>query len=266
MRRVLVAEDNPVSQRVAAAMLGHLGFTVDVADNGREAIEALARVPYVAVLMDCQMPVLDGYQASAEIRRRQGSGPRIPIIALTASALEGDGERCLAAGMDAYLSKPVKIPDLRQTLGRLLAVASPDADGHAVAAVAAVPAVPPVDDRVDEELLAELDLGAGGPSGGGAALVGLFVDETARRIDGLRRAVDEGDLHEAARLAHSLRGSSGAFGARRVSALGAELETACTGGHADRAALLALVATLEVEFDAFRAILSSRLNRPDQAP
>jgi signal transduction histidine kinase/ActR/RegA family two-component response regulator len=109
-RRVLVVEDNAVNQKVAAALLHRMGARVDVAANGREAVEACEKVGYDLVFMDCQMPVMDGYQATAAIRDQEASrgGPaRLPIIALTAHAMPGDSQRCLGAGMDDYITKPV---------------------------------------------------------------------------------------------------------------------------------------------------------------
>src|SRR5262249_30012130 len=121
--RVLVAEDNPVNQRVAIRMLERLGLGADVASDGREAVQSFGRQPYAAVLMDCQMPELDGFEATAKIRAREGNGRRTPIIAMTASAMRGDRERCLAAGMDDYISKPVTIDSLRTVLRRCLPLA-----------------------------------------------------------------------------------------------------------------------------------------------
>ncbi len=114
---VLVAEDNAVNQRIAVKLLGKLGCRVDVAANGREAVEKSAATSYDIVFMDCQMPELDGFQATAEIRRSQG-GNRVPIVALTANAMPEDRQRCLAAGMDDYLPKPVKLEDLRAAMER----------------------------------------------------------------------------------------------------------------------------------------------------
>ncbi len=126
--RVLLAEDNAVNQKVAARMLEKMGARVDVAANGREAVDMALRLPYDLVFMDCQMPEMDGYDATAAIRRADGSGARVPIVAMTANALDGAREHCLEAGMDDYVAKPVKPEDLRRVLARF---ASPAADRRA---------------------------------------------------------------------------------------------------------------------------------------
>jgi CheY-like chemotaxis protein len=121
--RVLVAEDNPVNQRVAVRMLERLGLQADVARDGRAALRRLADQPYALVLMDCQMPELDGFEATARIRASEPLDQHVPIVAMTASAMRGDRERCLAAGMDDYIAKPVRIEDLEAVLGRWLPLA-----------------------------------------------------------------------------------------------------------------------------------------------
>jgi two-component system, sensor histidine kinase and response regulator len=119
-RRVLLAEDNPINQKVARALLGKLGCQVELASNGRDAVALAGNGAFDLILMDCQMPVMDGFEATREIRALGGAAGHVPIVALTASAMTGDREHCLASGMNDYLTKPVDLDQLRSCLGRWL--------------------------------------------------------------------------------------------------------------------------------------------------
>jgi CheY-like chemotaxis protein len=135
---ILVVEDSPVNRLVAVRQLKRNGYQVHVVNDGREALQALATQRYDAVLMDCQMPDVDGYQATRELRRREDGVRHTPVIAMTAHAMTGDRERCLDAGMDDYLTKPVRSQTLIAMLERWIAVA--DNPSQQVASVAAVSA------------------------------------------------------------------------------------------------------------------------------
>ena len=120
---VLIAEDNLINQKVIERMVQRLGYPVALVANGREVIDALSRLSYALIFMDCQMPEIDGFEACREIRKREVGGQRVPIVAITANAMKGDRERCLAAGMDDYVSKPFKQDDLRAVIDRWISSA-----------------------------------------------------------------------------------------------------------------------------------------------
>jgi signal transduction histidine kinase/DNA-binding response OmpR family regulator len=198
---VLLAEDNTVNQRLAASLLERRGHKVTIAGNGREAVDAVQRRAFDVVLMDVQMPEMGGFEATAAIRAAEHErGTRLPIIAMTAHAMKGDRERCLAAGMDEYITKPL---DPRQ----LCAVVERMAEGHpsAIATDVAVPEVPmQVLARVggDRQLLAEISR--------------LFVDDAPRHLERIRHALDARDAEALRRAAHGLKGAAANFDADGV--------------------------------------------------
>ncbi|MFN8636490.1 MAG: response regulator [Chloroflexota bacterium] len=124
-QRILIVEDNPVNQLVAARLVARLGYQWDHAANGREAVQAVARREYTLILMDCEMPEMDGWEATRQIRRAEARGPHVPIVAVTASTRRDNRERCLRAGMDDYLVKPLRESILRAVLARWIGAPYP---------------------------------------------------------------------------------------------------------------------------------------------
>ena len=235
--RVLLAEDNPTNQKIGVLMLEKLGCRVDVAANGQEALDMLALAPYDVVFMDCQMPELDGYEATTEIRRRERSGaPRVPIIAMTANAMEGDRERCLAAGMDDYVSKPVKPAALESALRRCL----PAAVGSSA---------------LDPVGLAEFIEVAGADTALRDELIDTFLGDADERIVAMRAAAAGGARDSLGKTAHALKGSSASIGARGVAALAGQLEA--DAGRLPPAEATALVEAMAREIERVRQELDA---------
>ena len=258
--RVLVADDNPVNQRLAALLLERMGYSVDTVGDGAEALDALGRIAYDAVVMDCEMPVLDGYAAAAEIRRREGAGRRTPIVAVTASALRTDVDRALAAGMDAHVAKPVDRDVLAATLDRLL---GPGGGRDPLAAGAGYVGAREAGDREAGDLEAGdgerhvLDPAAVGAlrelldDDGFRGLAGMFIREAPSRTERLTAAVADGDVAEVANAAHRLTGSAGAFGVTRVAALSRAIEQEARQGRLpEPAAVAELLAAVAAATDA----------------
>ena len=226
--RVLVAEDNVVNQKVACRLLEKLGCRVEVAANGREAVEMTARIPFDLVFMDCQMPELDGYDATREIRKREGAGKRTPILAMTANAMDTDRARCLEAGMDDFLSKPVHPSVLRRAMERWVKAAE---ESEA-----------PIDLEGAETLVS---LRAEGGEEVAEELISLFAGDAPRRCAEIGAAIDRGDTRAAAAAAHALKSSAATLGANRMARLCAQIEDA--GATENVSALPALYQRLDAE-------------------
>jgi len=242
--RILVAEDNRVNQTLALHLLKNLGYFAHAVANGREALDALAAQPYDLILMDCQMPEMDGYETTRAIRH--GHSPvldrNVPIVAMTANAMTGDREECLRAGMDDYLAKPIAPADLADALARNLtrhsaadhATDTPATDDPALMALNMATLLRRVDDdeELAREVLVEFD---------------LMLPQT---VSDLQASAHNGDLDAVLRHAHSLKGSAASLSAERLSDLALRIENAARRSDAD--VLITLVSRLDAECESFR--------------
>ena len=215
--RILVAEDNPVNLQVTLALLRRAGHTVDSVSNGLEAVHAVAALPYDLVLMDVQMPEMDGFEATRAIRRMGGSAAQVPIVAMTANAMTGDQAACLAAGMDDYLPKPIAADQLlrivaqwsasRKSAGPIKPAPHPETEMPEME-------TPP---RIDHAKRKNLRAVIGDE--GFSLLMDTFRRETASHLDRLRKGAREGDFTVVEREAHILKGSAGNVGFVQAAAL-----------------------------------------------
>ncbi len=214
--RFLLAEDNRVNQRLALKLLERQGHAVVVANNGREVLDELEKAGpngFDVVLMDVQMPEMDGMEATVEIRlREKKTGAHIPIVAMTAHAMKGDRERCLAAGMDGYVSKPISVGALRAEVDRVLSVEHERSKGPAI--------------HLDE-LRARLD----GNDDLMAELAQLFLDDAPRQIREIREAQTQGEAVRLENAAHALKGSASTLGANELTSVAREIEMAAREEH-----------------------------------
>ena len=281
---VLVAEDNPVNQRLAARMLEKRGLRPEIVENGRRAVEAFERGGHAAVLMDCQMPGMDGYEATREIRGREPAGSHIPVIAMTAHSMRGDRERCLEAGMDDYLSKPLDVEAFDAALARWLPravvadglaetdrgesgngpraenggprppeerearTAVPPANGAGTprASASTAPATDPaVVARVRSEIGEELF----------ASLAEMLVNEASSGLTEMRAAFGAGDARALGERAHRLKGGASSLGASAMAETARELQDAGRAGRTDGAS--DLLDRLELELERTRAELGA---------
>ncbi len=256
--RVLVVEDNRANQQVAIGMLQRLGCRTEVAVSGREALETVGRNGYDLVLMDCNMPNMDGYEATARIRALEGKGSHVPIVAMTANVREHDSERCFAAGMDDFLAKPLRLEVLRDKLQHWL----PQTD-------CASPMTPPIDDGshpaenvdepIDHEIFRDLrdNIGDAFPR-----VIEAYLEDTPNYLGVLEKAVADENHRSIMDIAHSIKGSSRNLGANRLALACKALEDSVSGGGSDKDTR-ALVTALTAEYELVKAALQHEV-RPDK--
>ncbi|HWQ95507.1 MAG TPA: response regulator [Gammaproteobacteria bacterium] len=250
-RLLLLVEDNPVNRKLAMMQLKKLGFTAHTTNNGREALTALRLSRYDLILMDCQMPEMDGYEATGVIRTMETeSGLHTPIIAMTANAMAGDRERCIAAGMDDYLSKPVGIEQLRVKIQRWLPELP--AAQHAIIEDQPAPVAksPAMDDKALDKIRA---LQMEGEPDLLSEIIASYLGDAPVQLEAIHRAVATGDAEGLRRSAHSMKSSSANLGATVLSSLCKELEEMGRSGDLRQAAQKCQQA--QREFDAARRAL-----------
>jgi signal transduction histidine kinase/HPt (histidine-containing phosphotransfer) domain-containing protein len=230
-RNLLLVEDNEVNQTVALDQLAILGYRVDVASNGEEALDALSLRSYDIVLMDCGMPVMDGYTATAEIRKREGESKHTPVIAMTAHAMNGDREKCFAAGMDAYITKPVK----RKTLEGIFAALFETGD---LSAIQHVPAVPTAAATADDSSLVDIACLADSASTPEKLkrIINLYLRYTEERLEELKTAIKQESASDVYAIAHICLGSSRTCGMTAIVPALTELQRMGKAGDLDGAA------------------------------
>jgi len=241
---ILVAEDNTVNQKVVVQLLAHCGYRADVVANGLEVLDAMERQSYDVVLMDVQMPEMDGYEATRRLRARFGAGPR--VIAMTANAMPGDRDKCLAAGMDAYVSKPIELDDIRRVLmevaGPVLEIAErAESDGDPVIDRRRIDQLTELQDENSPTLVADL--------------ISLFFNDSPKHFDNISAALKNGDVQALESASHRYLSSIENLGALRMRKHCMELEALGRAGKINGAA--AVFESLQREFDIARQHLST---------
>ena len=242
--RILIAEDNVVNQKVALHQLQKLGYLADVVDNGREALNALEMSHYDLVFMDCQMPELDGYAATRELRQWERAERKTWVVAMTANSLEGDRDKCLAAGMDDYVSKPVKMENLQAAIDRFLGLREiqTEARDHGTSAAIDIDAIASfrdLDELTGDDLLVKL--------------IDVFLDNSPKVIADARAALSAHASPQLARAAHTLKGSCSNFGAERLRLACERLEAFANRGVLEGAE--EFLAAVEKEYSFVRVAL-----------
>ncbi|MFL6570203.1 MAG: response regulator [Burkholderiales bacterium] len=257
---ILLVEDNLINQQVALGILQLQGYSVTVAANGKEALEALALGSFDLVLMDCHMPEMDGFECTAEIRKREQSlgGKAIPIVALTANAMAQDREECLNAGMDDYLSKPFSMQTLQDMLERWMPQAGASQAASAAQAQAAAPGQAKGPGILDRQVLDQLGtLRTNGRPELLARTIDLYLVESPKLVQKLKQAASANDVPEIARSAHSLKSCSANVGATLLSRYCADIEASARRSDAKEAR--SLFAKIESEHGRVQSALSAEV-------
>ena len=252
---LLVVEDNDINQQVAVGMLESQGHRVDVATNGQEALAALESACYAAVLMDCQMPVMDGYETTRAIRALPGPERHTPIIAMTAGARVTDRDKCLAAGMDDYIAKPIRLAELAAVVMRCTSGerrVGPNIGQPRTRPSGTAPADPSV--ALDPSMISELHA-LNGRNGGMSQLVEAFLSDTSNHLDELGHGIEAEDPALVAATCHRLQGSSANLGASTMAGMCAELEAAALSSTSHVAP--GILRQLEAEFARVRVELTA---------
>jgi len=246
--RILLAEDNATNQLVIRKMLEKLRYNADIASDGREAIDALLRIHYDLVLMDCQMPVMDGYAATRMIRENETGERHIPIIAMTANALQGDREKCIEAGMDDYISKPIDLRLLSSLLAKWIPHPDDDLEMLEVAMVTDIPQTLPVFDRASFMSRISND------GEFARQIIETFLEDVPLQLEALARAIDAGSVDKAANFAHRMKGASANLGCEALRETAGDMEAAGRAGDMD--AVRELFPDLQKKFEDVRQALS----------
>jgi CheY-like chemotaxis protein/HPt (histidine-containing phosphotransfer) domain-containing protein len=240
---------------VALKALEKLGFTADVANNGAEALQAAREKNYDLILMDVQMPVMDGMEATRQIRDPESGSlnPKVIIVALTAHAMAGDRERCLENGMDDYLAKPIKAAELHEVIGKWMSTApSPESEPNPnTLAVASTPAPPVFDEKVLLNLLE-------GDHESAAEIAAQYAADLPGHVMRLRESIEVGDCQSMREIAHLLKGASASVGAEAMRFCAADLEKRAVVGNLASQEKHGLVSELDHQFNLLMALVEEK--------